>query len=136
MNTKTIAVEYRLAHWAKIISERHESGLSIRAFCEKSGFHENIYFYWQRKLREAACEKFALQQSESAPSTTVAVPGGWTVCTIEDTTQIKSSGLKNIIHIEIGKCRVAVTAETNHELLAAVCRTLSAVETEPCMTPC
>jgi len=56
MNTRDIAAEYRLAHWAGIMREREESGLSIKAFCEKAGFHENRYFYWQKKLRETACE--------------------------------------------------------------------------------
>jgi hypothetical protein len=54
VNTKEIAAEYRLTRWAGIIEERQESGLTIKAFCERSGFHENIYYYWQKKLREAA----------------------------------------------------------------------------------
>ena len=57
MNTREIAEEYRLTHWAAIMRERAESGLSIRAYCEKTGFHENVYYYWQRKLRQAACEQ-------------------------------------------------------------------------------
>jgi len=55
MNTRKIAAEYRLKHWADIMSERQESGLSVKAFCENAGIHENTYFYWQRRLREAAC---------------------------------------------------------------------------------
>jgi hypothetical protein len=55
MNSREIAAEYRLDHWAGIMRERIESGLSIREFCKNAGFHENMYFYWQRKLREAAC---------------------------------------------------------------------------------
>jgi transposase-like protein len=57
MNTKEITKEYRLRHWAGIMRERKESGLSVKAFCEDAGFHENIYYYWQRKLREAKCEQ-------------------------------------------------------------------------------
>jgi len=55
MNTSQITAEFRLAHWAGIMKERVESGLSVKAFCREKGFHENIYFYWQKKLREAAC---------------------------------------------------------------------------------
>ena len=62
MNTRAVATEYRLAHWAGVMREREESGLSIRAFSEKSGFHENRYFYWQKKLREIACEEMAKVQ--------------------------------------------------------------------------
>jgi len=57
MNTRHIAEEYRLSRWAEILRERKESGLSVRAYCEHAGFHENKYYYWQKKLREAACEE-------------------------------------------------------------------------------
>ena len=62
MNTREIAAEYRLSHWAQIMHERKESGLSIRAFCKNAGLHENVYYYWQRKLREASCEELALRR--------------------------------------------------------------------------
>ena len=57
MNTRYIAEEYRLSHWAKIIQDKNESGLSVRAYCMEKGFHENTYYYWQRKLRVVACEQ-------------------------------------------------------------------------------
>ena len=56
MNTREIAKEVRLSHWASIIRERQESGLSVKAYCERAGFHSNSYFYWQKKLRETACD--------------------------------------------------------------------------------
>ena len=74
MKTREIAAEYRLAHWTKIIHERSESGLSIRAFCMNSGIHENTYFYWQKKLREAACEQLAMTPADSK-STNLVHPG-------------------------------------------------------------
>jgi hypothetical protein len=64
MNTREIAEEYRLSHWAGIMQERKESGLSVRAFCKNAGFHENNYFYWQRKLREATCEELTRIQDK------------------------------------------------------------------------
>ena len=66
MNTNNIAIEYRLSHWAGIMREREESGLSIKQFCKDAGFHENRYFYWQKKLREAACEELAIVQGNTA----------------------------------------------------------------------
>ena len=65
MNTRGVAAEYRLAHWAGIMREREESGLSIKAFSERSGFHEGKYFYWQKKLRELACEELAKTQGKA-----------------------------------------------------------------------
>ncbi len=49
MNTREIAVEYRLMYWAQILRERSKSGLSIKAFCKSKGFHENVNYYWQNK---------------------------------------------------------------------------------------
>ena len=57
MNTREIAVEYRMSHWAQIMQNRIDSGLNVRAFCKNAGIHENSYYYWQRKLREATCEE-------------------------------------------------------------------------------
>ena len=60
MNTRYIAAEYRLSHWAKIMQDRIESGQSITAYCKAVGIHENVYYYWQKKLREAACEQLTV----------------------------------------------------------------------------
>ena len=54
MDTREIEVEYRLAHWAGIVKERSESGLTIRDYCKGLGIHENSYYYWLKKLRKAA----------------------------------------------------------------------------------
>ena len=54
MNTRKIAAEFRLKHWAQLIHERAEKGVSVHTYCETIGIHENTYYYWQRKLREAA----------------------------------------------------------------------------------
>jgi len=74
MNTRDIAEEYRLTHWAQIMRERQDSGLSIKAYCKQRGFHENVYYYWQRKLREATCTELAAREQESE---TGLVPNGW-----------------------------------------------------------
>jgi transposase-like protein len=36
--------------------ERSESGQTVKQWCKKNGILEKTYYYWQRKLREAACE--------------------------------------------------------------------------------
>ena len=71
MNTNDIAVEYRLSHWAGIMREREESGLSIKQFCKNAGFHENRYFYWQKRLRTAACEELAKMQGSTTSMTPI-----------------------------------------------------------------
>ena len=53
MDTRKLSSEYRMRRWAEIIKECNASGLSIKAYCENAGFHENTFFYWRKKLREA-----------------------------------------------------------------------------------
>lgn len=115
VNTREIAAEYRLSHWAQIMQERTGSGLSIRAFCKQNGISNNTYFYWQRKLRTAACTELATAQSVSEKSL---VPNGWTVCTEEPTPE------KKALTIEVGGCRIFVEPGVDPELLSKVCRTL------------
>ena len=62
MKTRESAAECRLSQWAQIVQDRLDSGLSVRMYCEQEGFHESIYYYWQRKLREAVCEGLAIAQ--------------------------------------------------------------------------
>lgn len=55
MNTKEMARQVRLSHWAGVMRERNESGKSIRSWCQENDICEKTYYYWQRKLRQAAC---------------------------------------------------------------------------------
>lgn len=116
MNTIEIAAEYRLSHWAQVVHQQRESGLSIKAYCKENGFHENAYYYWQRKLRQAACAKLA---ERTADAETRLVPSGWARL---ETTDPEQSDIA--VKIEINGCRVEVTTETDPELLLKVCRTL------------
>jgi len=51
-------------NWAQIIQERTQCGSSIRAYCKRIGICENTYFYWQRRLRQAACEHLSKIEPE------------------------------------------------------------------------
>jgi Transposase. len=119
MNTREIAAEYRLSQWAQIMHERRESGLSIKAYCKQHGFHENVYYYWQRKLREAACTELASRERESETSL---VPHGWSRLEAVESTPVESE-----MTIEINGCRISVSCGTDQALLATVCRTLKAL---------
>ncbi len=49
----------REAFWRTTISNRMQSGLSIRAFCEREGLSEPTYHYWRRELKKRDAEKTA-----------------------------------------------------------------------------
>ena len=118
INTREIAAEYRLVHWARIMQEQKASGQSIKEYCRATGFHPNKYYYWQRKLRAAACDGLStiVEQKAIAPS-------GW-VAVVESKANNDETSL---LPIEIGNCRILVNASTEMELLARVCKTLASL---------
>lgn len=61
MDTRDMAKEVRLANWARVLRERRDSGLSVRCYCQEQGITEKTYYYWQRRLRIATCNKLEEQ---------------------------------------------------------------------------
>jgi putative transposase len=118
MNTRKAAGEYRLASWGQALAERAANKESIKAFCERKGVSKNTYFYWQRKLREAAINELLPAAKESKDEKGI-VPQGWAICEEE-----KSAPAKKGIVIEIGKCRVRAESGSDLEELESVIRML------------
>ena len=56
MDTKQVARQIRLKKWSAIIVERQTSGLNVREFCRERNIKEHIYYYWLKRIREAACK--------------------------------------------------------------------------------
>lgn len=121
MNTREAAKEYRLAHWAGVMQERVASGKNIKEYCESIGMHQNVYYYWQRKLRETACQEL-LPATNVSKSENAIVPNGWAVCGVAEDERKDGE-----VTIEIGKSRITVNANSDHEVLAKVCRVLTSL---------
>jgi len=120
MNTNEIAKEYRMHHWSQIMQDRINSGMSITQYCKTAGFHPNIYYYWQRKLRKAACEELSIKtQNNIVVSKQSPVPSGWAIC---ERTAENPTG--KILPIEINGCRIMAEKDTDMDLLKNVCRAL------------
>ena len=66
MDTRKVATEYRMARWAQILQDRKLSGEMVKDYCRTRGISKDSYFYWQKKLREAACEQLTVMQPGSA----------------------------------------------------------------------
>jgi transposase-like protein len=118
MNTRYIAEEYRLSHWAGIMQDRKESGLSIKSYCASAGIHTNVYYYWQRKLRETASRDM-LSPKEPRPQSIV--PSGWAV--VSEPT-LEPSSQSSEVMIEIGKFRVSAGNAMSPEHLEQILRVL------------
>ena len=117
MNTREMAEGYRMTHWSETMRERQELGMSIKAYCAQQGMHENVYYYWQRKLRETACRELASKQ----PAADL-VPRGWTQLSAAESVHDNMS-----VTIKINDYRIEVGAGTDSELLAKVCQILKAL---------
>ena len=121
MNTRMIAAEYRLAHWTQIMLRKRKSGLSVKAFCETEGFHENIYYYWQRKLREATCEQMGKIQGEQVQANLV--PSGFAELKIVETREpppFMKDAVQGEIRIDIAGIRIAADSTYPSEKIAAL----------------
>ena len=102
--------------------ERVESGQSVRAYCENAGIHENVYYYWQRKLREAACDGLSTMQ-RGATSLSAA---GFTEVVLPErpTPLISGAVVQNQISIEVSGVRLTASSEYPADKLAGLVREL------------
>jgi putative transposase len=117
MEAQKVATQYRLSQWAKVVQERHDSGQSIKDFCKATGISKSQYFYWQRKLRNAACIELAMQGKTVEP-----MPNGWI-----QLAPVQDQQMKEVLDIEIGGFHISVNAGTDPELLKKVCRVLGSL---------
>ena len=120
MNTRKIATEYRMSQWTQRLRRKKSLGQSVKEFCETEGVSRNTYFYWQKRLREAAVEELSIRMQVGTNTAEKSlVPSGWAVCEAAEPERTVKP-----LTVEIGEYRVRVDAETDIELLAKVCRTL------------
>ena len=110
-DTRKIASDYRFAHWAEIIRGQSESGLSIKDYCEREGFHENRFYYWRKKLRECACEH--AMEMKTGTLQVKNLPQRFTEALVPNASKLPDSDvyLKNNIRIEIP----GITLTADHE---------------------
>ena len=67
-----ITHQVRAEHWARILNECLNSGMSKTAWCRANGISEKQFFYWQRILRR---EAYGASQDPSLPyEATISMP--------------------------------------------------------------
>jgi hypothetical protein len=148
-DARKAATAYRLMEWSKIISDRVKSrASSVELYCETRGIARHQYYYWQRKLREAACRTLMQPPAETQEATAAQIltelavqspnaaknnnnsnnrptPSGWTLCTVAGApTQGQDS---TEIIIEIGSARIKVGEVVNPSQLEKICRVLTSL---------
>ncbi|WP_144029028.1 IS66 family insertion sequence element accessory protein TnpA, partial [Paenibacillus rigui] len=73
MQTLEMRNRYRLQQWTEIIRDCRSSGQTVVRWCAEHGVSVKSYYYWLRKVREAACESLPAFSS-SNESILVPVP--------------------------------------------------------------
>ena len=63
MTVKETAHAYKLRQWSELICECKASGKSVKLWCEEQGVCIKTYYYWQKRVRETACEQLPLKEA-------------------------------------------------------------------------
>ena len=119
MTTKEMTYQYRLAQWSDLVKERVALGLSIRSYCAMKGFAENTYFYWQRRLREAARPQLEAGQAG------LPVPGFVEVALSPAPEAPVTQTQTGQLQVQINGIRLSVDSSYLPEKLAALLQALS-----------
>jgi transposase-like protein len=123
MNSREMTHDVRLRHWAEVLREQKASGQGVNAWCEAHGIGRQRFFYWQRKLREAACA-LVTQEMPVAQA-----PEGWALCAAAaEPESPPSSAQSDQLCIEIDGIRILAGQDYPEEKLARLLRKLA--------TPC
>ena len=66
--------EARREVWRELIAKQQQSGLSVRAFCQRHGTSEYSFYHWRKRLADELPMKFALVETDPrAPAPVAAV---------------------------------------------------------------
>lgn len=106
-NTQLATKQIRLQQWTAIIRDRQQSGMKVDEYCQSHGITRDMYFYWLRKVKEAALDSSGVELVElkepkaSHPSDT-------------------SSAFKTEATISAGRLTISVNSDTPKELLISL----------------
>jgi hypothetical protein len=68
--------EQAWAKWRKLVPEQGQSGQTVAAFCRERGLPTSHFFYWKKRLQEAAAPPFVeVAQAKVEPAPTRATIG-------------------------------------------------------------
>ena len=115
MDTRELTHEVRMKHWAEVLRHRHESGQTIRGFCRTEGICEKTYYYWQKRIREAAGTALLGQEKEQMPATLPPVPVF---------AALPASKASGVVHVEIGGAVVDIESGADMAVVHSVLRML------------
>ena len=65
MDTSKVAQQYRFNQWTQLIRDCRSSGKTVTNWCAENNIKISSYFYWLKRVRQAACEALPSIQTEN-----------------------------------------------------------------------
>lgn len=121
MNTREVTKQYRLNKWTEIVRECRSSGQTISAWCADHDINPKSYYYWLRRVREAACEALPSRSSQNNPIVPVNLP----VSTVG--TDSVDEGVMSDIIIHFGAVTLEIRNNASASLIENTLRALQHV---------
>lgn len=113
MNTQLVAKEVKLSQWNALVQDCLNSGMKVKDWCEQNNINKDAYYYWLRKIREAACN--------SMEARFVRVPD-------QCITPSFQSAFSAELTITIGSATINVNSSTPQHLIESTIRAVTNVE--------
>lgn len=66
MDTQLIAMQMRHRSWMEDYARQQESGLTVKAWCQKKGITQKTFYYRLKVLREEACSLMNVESNKPA----------------------------------------------------------------------
>jgi transposase-like protein len=121
LNTREVTRNLRMNQWTEVVKECRSSGQSVAAWCAEHNINPKSYYYWLRRLREAACEALP---SLSTGNNSI-VPVNYPVHKNETIT--KSQGSSPDILLHFGSATLELYNNTSATLIENTIRALQNV---------
>ena len=112
-NTKLATKALRTQHWAEIIHDCKNSGLTVLKYCQEHGLSKDAYYYWLRVVKTAALK--------SAGIDFVELP-------LADEKINQSTDFDTEAIVTVGKVDIRINSHTSKALLAQILEVASDVK--------
>jgi len=111
MDVQIVKRDVRLQQWGALISSCQASGMTVKDWCTEKGINAKTYYYWLRKIREAACRQMDRPVGTVFAEVSGSPKSGGTAITLRI----------NGIEMEIHNGAVAEVIESTLHILKDIC---------------
>jgi hypothetical protein len=74
LDSREVVHKYRLSKWTAIIRECRSSGQTVAVWCSEHNINQKTYYYWLKRVRDAACEALPALNADNNSIVPVNIP--------------------------------------------------------------